>query len=296
MAIHSKNDFPRLVRSDRRFEKNNIEVIFKEYNTQTWHHWHDYFELEYFASGTGEYQVNGMDYHLEAGSCYMVTPADFHHLSATSNMVIYNIAFNDLILTKEAYDKIYSNDQWPAIRFTQAEIAFIEPLFHKLKELYDADSEACPLRDRAIADLLEFIVILYMQKIENHENVDNNVSSIVMQAVSYIKYNFKNKLTLQGVAATIPITPNYLGARFTEQMGVSFNTYLMQTRLSYAHNLLKSDRFSVEEVAFASGFGTASYFSDCFRKYYGYSPVDMRKILNASEKGRTVSEPIVQQQ
>ncbi len=284
MGARMKNDLPRLVRSDKRFEKDNMEVVLKNYDQRTWHHWHDFFELEFLVSGEGEYMVNGSDYKLGRGSCYMVTPADFHQLTSTSPMVIFNIDFNDLVLNKEIYDRIHLCSHWPAITFSDEELVFIEPLFYKLHELSMRTSEEFPMRERAMADLLEFLVILYMQKIESHASPDSTVSRIVLQAVSYIKYNFKSKLTLQNVAATIPITPNYLGAKFSEQMGVSFNTYLMHTRLAHAHNMLKQDKFSVEEVAYASGFGTASYFSDCFRKYYGYSPVDMMKILNASGK------------
>ena len=280
MSTKAKGDLPKLHRSFKQFEKDNLEINFKNYASKTLHHWHDYFEMEFIVSGEAKYMVNGSDYRLTRGSCYMVTPAAFHQLTALTPMALFNVTFNDSALTKEIYDQIHLCSQWPAITFSDSEMAFIEPLFHKLLELYDSPPESCPMRKRAMADLLEFVVILYMQKIESRKTPDSSLSPIVLQAISYIKYNFKNKLTLQSVAATIPITPNYLGAKFSEQMGVSFNTYLMHTRLAYAHNMLKSDKFSVEEVAYASGFGTASYFSDCFRKYYGYSPVDMKKILS----------------
>lgn len=279
-GVKSKNDLPRLVRSDKRFEKDNMEIILKNYESRTWYHWHDYFEMEFIVQGQAQYTVNGSNYNLDRGSCYMVTPADFHRLTSLTPLVIFNVTFNDSVLTKEIYDRIHLCGQWPAITFSDSEMSFVEPVFYKLLEIYGSSPETCPMRERAMADLLEFLVILYMQKIESREVPDSSVSRIVLQAISYIKYNFKNKLTLQSVAATIPITPNYLGAKFKDQMGISFNTYLMHTRLAYAHNMLKSDKFSVEEVAYASGFGTASYFSDCFRKYYGYSPVEMKKILN----------------
>ena len=75
------------------------------------------------------------------------------------------------------------------------------------------------------------------------------------------------------------MTPNYIGERFKEEMGVSINTYLMETRLTYARNLLNSGNLDIKELAYQSGFNSTTYFSTSFKKRYGVSPTDYLKVI-----------------
>ena len=120
---------------------------------------------------------------------------------------------------------------------------------------------------------------LYLPK--TLEIVKNRSDIVVMRVVSYIKFHFKKKLTLAEVADAVGLTPNYVGEIFAKRMGVSFNAYLMQTRLNYAKTLLMRGDCTVEDVAKFSGFGSQTYFSDCFKKQFGTTPTAVKK--NASQ-------------
>ena len=41
--------------------------------------------------------------------------------------------------------------------------------------------------------------------------------------------------------------------------------------------LLKNDSLTVAEAAYMAGFRSATYFSKCFRDYFGYPPVEVTK-------------------
>ena len=51
--------------------------------------------------------------------------------------------------------------------------------------------------------------------------------------------------------------------------------YIKTKRLAVAHNLLKQRGLSVQEVSWRVGFGSPSYFSQCFKAAYGKSPTEI---------------------
>lgn len=91
-----------------------------------------------------------------------------------------------------------------------------------------------------------------------------------------------SELTASLVASKCGISTRYLYKLFKIK-GMSFNHYLVNARLEYAHHWLmqdKSKQQTVENIAYISGFGTASHFGRAFKSKYGCTPSEARKALN----------------
>ena len=61
------------------------------------------------------------------------------------------------------------------------------------------------------------------------------------------------------------------------ETGITVSQYIKNARLNKAHELLEDDFMTVAEAAYMTGFRSASYFSRCFRKHFGYPPVETKK-------------------
>lgn len=61
--------------------------------------------------------------------------------------------------------------------------------------------------------------------------------------------------------------------------GFSFNTMLLQYRLSRAKAQMKKQFASITQISFASGFSSPSYFTKCFKKEYGLQPKEYFHLL-----------------
>ena len=53
---------------------------------------------------------------------------------------------------------------------------------------------------------------------------------------------------------------------------LSATEFIRSIRLKKAHQLIEKDYGNINEIAYEVGFSDPSYFSKCFRSYYGYSP------------------------
>ncbi len=91
-------------------------------------------------------------------------------------------------------------------------------------------------------------------------------------------------LTLANVAKRQRVTPRYIHMIF-ELEGISFSEYVLEQRLLRALHLMTDKRFAelkVTALASEAGFGDLSYFNRTFRRRFGMTPSDARK-LNAEK-------------
>ena len=95
----------------------------------------------------------------------------------------------------------------------------------------------------------------------------------------YIERNFDKKLTLALLARVASSSVSGLCHTFRKKYGKTVIGYLSETRLFYAKKLLQAEpALSMKEVAVLSGFEDASYFSRAYKKQYGITPGEERKI------------------
>ena len=98
------------------------------------------------------------------------------------------------------------------------------------------------------------------------------------QLLAYIEENFNNKsLSLSAVADQLN-TSVYVATRlFKETTGKNFKEYVVDRRMEYAAELLKSTSHKVTEISNMAGFENAEYFSSLFKTKYGMTPTQYRK-------------------
>lgn len=58
---------------------------------------------------------------------------------------------------------------------------------------------------------------------------------------------------------------------------IPFSTFVRNEKIMYAQRLLSGSKMSITEIAAESGFSSNAYFSDCFKRNAGISPIQFRK-------------------
>lgn len=91
-------------------------------------------------------------------------------------------------------------------------------------------------------------------------------------------------LSLTGVSNELAVSPNYLSALIKKTKKKNFITLLTERRMKAAYDMLVCSGLRIMEIAEKCGYSDQHYFSYCFKKFYGDSPVKVRSI-NRSENG-----------
>lgn len=97
-------------------------------------------------------------------------------------------------------------------------------------------------------------------------------ADILYKAMSYIKQNYREKLSLDDIAGHVHMSKSYLSKIFKDEMNCTLTNYINQVRVDKSkHFLLESD-FGLVEIAYLCGFEDQSYFTKVFKKLTGVSP------------------------
>ena len=98
----------------------------------------------------------------------------------------------------------------------------------------------------------------------------------VCKVQGYIARNYASKLTLDEVAGYVHLNASYFSSIFKKESGISFKEYLNRYRIMHSQKLLKTTRYSILDIAIASGFEEQSHFTKTFKKYAGITPAQYR--------------------
>lgn len=98
----------------------------------------------------------------------------------------------------------------------------------------------------------------------------------VRRAMEYMDAHLEKPLSLADIAAQSSLHPNYFHRVFSSLAGKTPRQYLLDGRMRRARMLLLNSELTLEEVAKACGFASASYFDSVFKGYTGQTPGQYR--------------------
>jgi len=129
-----------------------------------------------------------------------------------------------------------------------------------------------------VDDLKRYLSDVLLRAIElRNRATGSQYRNLLKEAIRYIDANFqREEISLNRVAKEVNISPNYLSAVFSQEMGTTFVEYLTAKRMEKARELLRSSDLRSGEIAGAVGYKDPHYFSFMFKKTQGMTPREYR--------------------
>ena len=104
------------------------------------------------------------------------------------------------------------------------------------------------------------------------------VSQSLLEVKAYIQAHLSDKLTIALLCKQFSVSPTFLKEGFRRAYGVPIHTYLIQQRLRRAQELICTTRMSIQQIAQAVGYEGMSQFNAAFKREYGMTPGQYRKM------------------
>ncbi|RYH74024.1 AraC family transcriptional regulator [Flavobacteriaceae bacterium 144Ye] len=114
----------------------------------------------------------------------------------------------------------------------------------------------------------------YFGQLASQQSTKINVEQLekINLAQEILLSDLENPPSLTELAHKIGTNTNTLKKEFKAQFGVPVFKYLQNERLNKAHNLIKKERTTIQEAAWAVGYDSLGSFSNAFEKKFGYRP------------------------
>lgn len=94
----------------------------------------------------------------------------------------------------------------------------------------------------------------------------------IKKAVEFIETNYKEKITVDELAIISGYSISHFSRLFKELYSVAPIEYINNLRINRAKSMLKTDMFTLSEIAEECGFANVYYFSRIFKQTVGVTP------------------------
>lgn len=132
---------------------------------------------------------------------------------------------------------------------------------------------------RSRSELEEFVADTVERELkEGLKNSREKERRPILEAISYMKEHYGEKLSLEDLSERSGFNMNYFSELFKKETGKTFTAYLAEVRMEEAKRLLRDTGDAVYEIAEKVGYRDAKFFSQQFAKIVGIKPAEYRKL------------------
>lgn len=249
------------------------------------YHGHDFTEVAFLLSGSGQYRVDGTIYPVREGDLLILNPGMQHQAIVTDlthPMVEFFVGFHDFCIPGLPAGFLQEPGQHPVIS-TEGDLK--QRLYRLVASMDVENASAFPGRYIMMKSyLLQMITLILRSRVDEAASqakyIFDSTSKkyLVEQMIQYFEEHYNEKISLDRIAENMYLSPFYLSKVFKSETGSTPIRHLIDIRLEKARELLgESGEMSIREVALAVGYEDAYHFSKLFKKKYGVAPSSVRK-------------------
>ncbi len=227
----------------------------------------DIYLIECCTSGYGSVIVNGREFPVKGGDCYILLPGDtvIHTADKVEPREGVSCAVDGLAV-KRAISQAGITSHNPFVPQSAFE-GILKEIERLLALRGRSDLGADMLRTQCIYGMLGALL----------EGINRtNANEIITRAVSFMETNYHSRITVDSLAKQVGLDRSYFSVLFKEHTGLSPHSYLNELRIKKACALLDAGECSVAMVAEKVGF-EVSGFSRIFKRITGMTPMEYKK-------------------
>ncbi|MFJ2682592.1 helix-turn-helix domain-containing protein [Pseudomonas sp. NPDC087342] len=237
-------------------------------------HSHAHFSIGAITAGCSTYVHEQSEFAVSAGTVVLMNPGDVHACNPIddqpwSYLMLY---VETPWLTDLQHQLGFSQDQ----AFRRFSITHLRDasLFTGLKDLYAVliDDQQDVLRKHSAT--LEFFTDV-QQRLNPIDQPLREPNFKLERAAEYIRDNCTQLLKLEDICEAAQLSPSYLIRAFKQHFGMTPHAFLVNQRIQFARERLRSGRL-IADVALEAGFADQAHFQRAFKQHLAATPGQYR--------------------
>lgn len=254
------------------FEKNDYKIE---------KHWHNSLEILVPVIGTLQLWINGQEMTLPSGSIYIVNSRDVHDMIWLEDTPVYKgycLQINYAFIRQccKDIDQIYfKQPDDPKI------CEMIKKMIYEIIRGYEINSQYMPM-------YIESNLLMLLYVMCDHLAVKKELTTIaksdrhqkrIAEMIQYMEEHYREDLSIEMLSQHFNMSSRYFSKLFKEQMGTTPKEYLTAIRLKKASQALLETDYSATDIALENGFANINSFHIAFKRKYGKTPAQYRKLM-----------------
>lgn len=176
------------------------------------------------------------------------------------------------------YRNLHSNSESHAIGRENFIVYTGQPtsdMKHQLRMLLDPHKHLTPMSKLKTKTNFYLFVQYMLFAIQQHSKSKH--SDLMLQAVDYMHKRYNKPISVTQISHVVGIERRRFAYLFERYTGMTPNHYLTSFRMKRSRELLRTQHYTVAEIAELVGYHDSFYFSRVFKKYNGISPSEYRR-------------------
>lgn len=103
-------------------------------------------------------------------------------------------------------------------------------------------------------------------------------SQLIRRVITLVSYDLTANLTLKNIAQIMNVNASYLSSSFKKECGETLTDYVNRKRMENASFILLHSDKQIQTISEECGIFDVNYFIKLFKKQYGMTPTEFRKI------------------
>lgn len=245
-------------------------------------HWHKNLEIDYIIKGNMWTMQNNVDKDITDGEYVVVNSEDIHQTCGKTpeeNVKYLVVLFSYNYI--KTYFKDFENYTLDIEKNEQAK----QRIAQLLKAIvYELENKGDFTDLKISCAMSQILMILFTKCRVKKDNVSNGEPTddleYAKKAISFIKENYKERISLDDISSYVGLTPTYFSRYFRQSTRKTFKNYLNLVRLENTLLAMQNNNESETHAAKTNGFPSVKSFIAVFKSVYGCAPSEYIKIYH----------------
>ena len=236
----------------------------------------DYYVIHFIVDGKGFYEINDKVHTVKKNQLFLIPPnvSTKYYADSRNPWKYFWIGFNAQNNNELLKLCGFAKDSF-VLNFPQM------GLITNCAHLLNGYKNRTLVYEQIVLGLLHQSIGILSAKNSNLKQYSVS-DSYINAAISFMKINYKSKITVSDVAKHVGLERTYFSKLFSSKVNVTPKEYLLNLKLSRSKKLLVESVMSSFEIASYLGFNDYSHFYKSFVNKYKITPNDYRERKKAT--------------